>query len=93
MNNTQWKDADRALKMIEDRTGGLVGGLSYAERLQRLLDLPCEICDDGKKIERLSQLLRGAIEALEDMAGGECLMHTDLADEIGITQEEYDMIM
>lgn len=93
MSNVQWRDADRALKMIRDRTGDIGGGLSYSERLQRLLDLPCEICDGGNGVIRLKRLLQRAIEALEDTAGGTCLMETDLADQIGITQEEYDEIM
>lgn len=93
MSNVHWKDADLALKMIADRTGDLGGGYSYAERLQRLLDLPCEICDGGNGVIRLKRLLQRAIEALEDTTGGVGLMETDLADKIGITQEEYDEIM
>lgn len=93
MSSVRWKDAGLALKMIADKTGDLGGGCSYAERLQRLLDLPCEICDGGNGVFRLKKLLQRAIEALEDVSGGICLMETDLADQIGITQEEYDDIM
>lgn len=93
MDNIIWKDAEKALKMIVDKTGDLGGGCSYAEKLQRLLDLPCEICDDGAVIDRLQVLLRKAIKALEDLSETDCIMDTNLADELGITQEEYDELM
>lgn len=87
------------VKMIIDKTGGMPGHISLAERLQRLLDMPCEICRDGEvireqqdKINRLSLLLRNALESSENQMG-QSIMGTDLEDEIGITQEEYDEIM
>ncbi len=44
--------------------------------------------------ERLSTLLYNALVLLEETNACEnALMDTDLADELGITQEEYDFIM
>ena len=38
------------IEMLRDKTDGTCGGqISLSERLQRLLDEPCEICDDGRK--------------------------------------------
>ena len=99
MNYKIYKDADKALDMIIDKTGDLGCGNSLSEKLQRLLDLPCECCNDGKvvseqqqKIDRLSVLLGNALKALEEQSD-ESIMGTDFEDEIGITQEEYDEIV
>ena len=99
MDYKNFKDADKALDMIIDSTGDLGGGNSLSEKLQRLLDLPCEYCKDGEvvyaqqeKIDRLSVLLYNAFKALEEQSG-ESVMGTDLEDEIGITQDEYDEII
>ena len=75
MNYKIYKDADKALDMIIDKTGDLGCGNSLSEKLQRLLDLPCECCNDGKvvseqqqKIDRLSVLLGNALKALEEQS-------------------------
>lgn len=95
-----FKDKEQALQMIIDRTGDLGGGDSLAEKLQRLLDLPCEICNDGEivaeqrqKIERLETLLRNAVLEFEGQICGQSIIGTDLEGAIGITQEEYDELM
>lgn len=81
------------IEMLRDKTDGTCGGqISLSERLQRLLDEPCEICDDGRKVERLITIAHNAMAMLEDITN-ESIMGTDMEDEIGITQEEYDDIM
>lgn len=98
MDYKNFTDADKALNMIIDKTGDLGGGNSLSEKSQRLLDLPCECCNDGEiinaqqvKIDRLGVLLANVLKALEEQSG-ESVMGTDLEDKIGITQEEYDEI-
>lgn len=93
-----YTNAEKALQMIIDLTGDLGGGNSLSEKLQRLLDLPCELCNDGEiikeqqsKIVRLSRLLYNSIVLLENQTG-ESIIDTDLEDEIGITREEYDEV-
>ncbi len=92
-------DKNLLLKMVVEKTDGFPGHLSLVERLQRLLDLPCEICNDGEvverksnKIERLESMLRNAIKFIENDCGTS-IIGTDAEDEIGITQEEYDDLM
>ncbi len=81
------------VKMLRDKTDGTCGAhISLSERLQRLLDEPCEICDDGRKVERITTIAHNAMAMLEDITN-ESIMGTDMEDEIGITQEEYDDIM
>lgn len=96
---TNFEDEKQALQMIIDRTGDLGGGYSLVEKLQRLLDLPCEICRDGEviaeqqqKIDRLYNLLRKTLTVLEELSE-ESIMGTDLEENIGITYEEYNVIM
>lgn len=85
-------DKEKVAQMILDRTGDLGGGGSLVERLQRLLDLPCEICDDGRVVERLKVLARNLIRCIEDMTN-ESIIGTDIELEVGITEEEYDDLM
>lgn len=94
-----YTNAEKALQMIIDLTGDLGGGNSLSEKLQRLLDLPCELCKDGevvkeqqRKIDRLSVLLYNSLTVLENQTGLS-ISETDLEDEIGITREEYDNII
>ena len=94
-----YTNAEKALQMIIDLTGDLGGGNSLSEKLQRLLDLPCEFCNDGEvirvqqtKIDRLSILLGNCLMVLEGQTG-EGILDTDLEDEIGITREEYNEVM
>lgn len=94
-----YTNAEKALQMIIDLTGDLGGGNSLSEKLQRLLDLPCEICKDGEvikdmqsKIDRLSTLLHNTFVLFEEQTS-ESIIGTDLEDEIGITGEEYNEIM
>lgn len=95
-----FKDKELALQMIIDRTGDLGGGDSLAEKLQRLLDLPCVFCNDGEiiaeqrqKIERLETLLRNAILEFEEQICGQSIIGTDLESAIAITREEYDELI
>lgn len=101
MNNKfrGYTNAEKALQMIIDLTGDLGGGNSLSEKLQRLLDLPCECCNDGEtiktlqnKLDRLSVLLYNSLAALEEQTT-ESIIGTDLEDKIGITSDEYDEIM
>ncbi len=92
-------NADKALQMIIDLTGDLGGGSSLSEKLQRLLDLPCEYCNDGEiikaqqsKIDRFAVLLSNCLTIFEEQSG-ESVIGTDLENEIGITREEYNEIM
>ncbi|MCI9290250.1 MAG: hypothetical protein HFE32_00425 [Clostridia bacterium] len=94
-----YTDVNKALQMIIDLTGDLGGGNSLPEKLQRLLDLPCEYCNDGEliktqqvKIDRLTVLLSNSLKIYEEQSG-ESVMKTDLEEEIGITREEYDEVM
>lgn len=94
-----YTDAEKALQIIIDKTGDLGAGNSLSEKLQRLLDLPCEYCNDGEviqeqqnRIDRLTILLCNALKVLEEQSG-ESVMDTDLEYEIGITREEYEAIM
>lgn len=100
MNYTE-KDKNDVIKMLVDMTNDIAppsGNDTLVERLYRLIDLPCEMCNDGevvreqqKKIDRLTVLLGNAIVLIED-AHNEKVMGTDLEDELGITQEEYSEI-
>lgn len=84
------EEVKQTIRMIEDKTAGIVPAhVRLPERLQRLLDLPCEICDDGRKLERWKTLTRNLIRQAEYWMC-QSIMGTDLEEEIGITQEEYD---
>lgn len=92
---TVYTDAELAalVKMLRNKTDGTCGAhISLSERLQRLLDEPCEICGDGKIVERLKTIAHNAMVMLENITN-EPIMGTDMENEIGITQEEYDEIM
>ena len=73
-----FKDQDKAIQMIVDRTNGICHSPdSLVERLQQLLDLPCAICKDGvvleeqeQKLKRGAVLLYNAIVYMEEMIGG-----------------------
>lgn len=95
MNNYSKEEIELTVKMIEDNAFGLPE-TSLPERLQRLFDEDADtIMQQEEKIKRLSELLSKAIAHIEDNTLVICgnIMETDIADEIGITQEEYDEIM
>lgn len=62
-------DLTALVEMLRNKTDGTCGThISLSERLQRLLDEPCEICKEGESVD-------------------ESIMETDVAEEIGITEE------
>lgn len=78
---------------ISDYMGGCYETYSVCPCGGEVVDAKrCEICDDGRKVERLITIAHNAMAMLEDITN-ESIMGTDMEDEIGITQEEYDDIM
>lgn len=86
-------DTKELVKVLHDRTDDFCPShISLCERLQRLLDYPCEVDYDNEQLkasnDRLKILLYNAIVFMEEELYPEILER-----ELGITQDEYSDIM
>lgn len=90
------QELEALAEFVEDRVVA-PSHISLIEKLQRLLDEPCEWCNDGADIKekdeiinRLAILLFNTVTVLEEKCcKDESLLGTELQDEIGITDAEY----
>lgn len=85
------KDAIETAKFIISATYGSRYDL-VRDRLQCLLDEEADrIVELNEKVLRQDNILRHTLETIENRVG--TIIGSDIEEEIGITQEEYDEIM
>ncbi len=78
------------IQELKDEISALMGAKEAVEQDRDNVEAELRECEDDLK--RARELLQKTFAVLEDITGGDTILGTDLEDEIGFTEYEYEAI-